>query len=363
MQSLKITLPTLVAVFAVFITQNIYLTNAEANGGNTASAYAGVTQAASSGPDRLFPAGIEGDNTRTIYLPPQNSSISNDPYNSLQWELKTMQAPDQRQLAPFKKRDAIVAILDTGIDTNHEDIQGKVTAEIDLTEGSLPNDLNGHGTHIAGIIAAGSNNGVGITGLAPEVRLLNVKVADANGSCQANIVAKGIIWAVDSGARIINVSLEFNQPFPELENAINYAWQQGCLVIASASNQTIYPVYPAFYKNCLAVAATDEKDQTGKLSYDSNWIDVAAPGFSIFSTLPGNNYGYRSGTSFATAQVSGLAAILYSMATDNNEDGKLNDEVREAILKGAQKTSSDGIDRINFMNSITIINSGRELIQ
>jgi thermitase len=105
------------------------------------------------------------------------------------------------------------------------------------------------------------------------------------------------------------------------------------------------------------VPAPDENDQIASLSYNGDWIDIAAPGFSIYSTLPENSYGYKSGTSFATAQVSGLAAILYGIASDQNYDGWINDEVREAILNGGQTISLSGIKRINFTNSIAMINA------
>jgi thermitase len=356
MKSLKFTLPALLAVFAVFVSQNICLGHAEASDSVFGSDQPIVTNLITSSPDTIHLAEIKPNTAQDQTRSTLNYSVSNDPYNDRQWSLKTMQVPNLMQNTSANKREVLVAILDTGVDNTHEDLQSRVAAEIDLTGGASPSDLNGHGTHIAGIIAANNNNRIGISGLASDVKILNVKVADSNGTCKANIVSKGIIWAVDSGARIINISLEFSSPSLDMENALNYAWQKGCLVISSASNLSIYPVYPAFYDNCLAVAAIDENDNTGKLAYNGDWIDIAAPGFSIYSTLPGNEYGYKSGTSFATAQVSGLAAVLYGLAVDQNEDGKLNDEVREAILLGAQTSSSDKIKRINFTNSIFIIN-------
>ena len=254
--------------------------------------------------------------------------------------------------------EILVAVLDTGIDQNHEDLKGKVVAEVNFTDSPTPNDIYGHGTHIAGIIAANSNNGVGIVGMAPESQLMNVKVANDKGRCQASAVARGIIWAVNNGANVINISVELEEPSPELESAVNYAWSQGVVIVTAAGNEgSQSPVYPACYENCIAVAATRQDDTLAPLSNYGDWVDVAAPGFNIYSTLPDNGYGYKSGTSFASAYVSGLAALLFSVVTDTNGDGRLNDEVRAAIEDGCQQASmnSVGCGRIDAATALAEI--------
>jgi thermitase len=232
-----------------------------------------------------------------------------------------------------------------------------VLAEVNFSDSSSADDLYGHGTHVAGIIAAYSDNGLGVAGIAPESRLLNVKVADDNGRCQASAVASGIIWAVDNGASVINVSIELREPSAELEAAVNYAWEHGAIVIAAAGNNgNQSPVYPAYYANCIAVAAIGEDDNLALLSNYGDWVDVAAPGFDIYSTLPGDDYGYKSGTSFATAYVSGLAAILFGTLTDTNGDGNLNDEVRAALEGSCQEIGSGvGYGRIDAAGLADII--------
>ncbi len=251
-------------------------------------------------------------------------------YADQQWELTQVQAPTPGGITT-ENREILVAVLDTGIDAKHEDLKGKVLAEVNFTDSPTPHDIYGHGTHTAGIIAA-SNNGIGITGVAPESRLMNVKVADDMGWCQASVVALGIIWAVDNGALVINISVEIREPSAELEEAVNYAWSQGAVVIAPAGNKGGQsPVYPAFYANCIAVAATRQDGSLAPLSNYGDWVDVAAPGFNIYSTLPNNSYGYKSGTSFAAAYVSGLAALLFNVVRDTNGDNKTNDEVRAAL--------------------------------
>jgi thermitase len=239
--------------------------------------------------------------------------------------------------------EVLVAILDTGIDDEHQELAGQVSAEVDFTNSSSPSDRHGHGTHVAGIIAA-KRDGTDVTGIAYDCSLLNVKIADDTGSCRMTALIEGINWAVDSGASVINISIEFREPSPELAEAINYAWSQGSLVVAAAGNNGDgTSVYPACYDHCLAVAATTQNDELAPLSNHSDWVDVAAPGFSIYSTVPDNGYSYKSGTSFACAYVSGLAALLFDIMTDNNGDGKLNDEVRAAIEGGCEEISARGV--------------------
>jgi thermitase len=252
----------------------------------------------------------------------------------------------------------LVAVLDTGIDKNHEDLCGKVVAEVDLSDSPTTADVYGHGTPIAGIIAADVDNGLGITGLAPECLLINVKVADDDGRCRLSALAAGIIWAVDYGARVINISIEIKESTPDLEKAIDYAWNKGALVIAAAGNDgNSLPVFPAACENCLAVTAIQENGTLAPLANYGDWVDVAAPGMDIYSTLPGNRYGYKHGTSFATAYVSGLAAVLFSLATDTSGDGKLNDEVRRAIETGCDALGIAGTGKgtINVAASVAAL--------
>jgi len=282
------------------------------------------------------------------------SIVPDDSYFDKQWALGKIQALEAWQVTSGSQ-DVLIAILDTGIDQNHEDLKGKVMAEVNFTDSPTLDDIHGHGTHIAGIIAANSNNGTGIAGVASEVRLMNVKVADDKGRCQASAVADGIIWAVDSGAGVINISIELREPSLQLEDAVNYAWSQGAIIIAAAGNDgSQSPIYPAYYENCIAVAATRQNDTLAPLSNYGDWVNVAAPGFNIYSTLPDDGYGYKTGTSFAAPYVSGLAALLFSVVTDTNDDGRLNDEVRTAIETGAQELNISGVGcgRINALKAV-----------
>lgn len=228
----------------------------------------------------------------------------------------------------------LVAILDTGIDADHEALCSVVASEInfsDSPEGAT--DIHGHGTHIAGIIAASPDNDLGLQGVASNCRLLNVKVVDDRGHYKVSDLVEGILWAVDNGANVINLSLVTEKESTELEMAIEYAWQRGVVVVAAAGNGgTDTPVYPAVYEHCIAVTAADDDGNLIPLANYGDWVDVAAPGYKIYSTLPGDAYGYMYGTSFATAYVSGIAAVLFPLVPDSNGDGKVNDEVRQLLL-------------------------------
>jgi len=254
--------------------------------------------------------------------------VPNDSYFDKQWAFEKVRAGQAASDNP----EILVAILDTGIDLQHEDLAGKVVAGVNLTGSPTASDILGHGTHVAGIIAAAANNGIGIAGLAPNSRLLNVKAADDSGMVWPSEIARGIVWAVDNGARIINMSLVVPAPSPALEEAVDYAWSRGVVLIAAAGNDIkSIPVYPACYPNVIAVAATDTGDRLWTGSNYGDWVDVYAPGVEIYSTLPGNEYGYKSGTSMAAACVTAAAALSFTTVTDVNGDGFLNDEVTDAL--------------------------------
>jgi thermitase len=226
----------------------------------------------------------------------------------------------------------LVAVLDTGIDQQHEDLAGKVVGTINFSDSQIVSDRPGHGTHVAGIIAATDRNGIGIAGAAPNARLLNVKIADDNGMVWASTVAKGIVWAVDNGAKIINMSLAIPATTPALEEAVNYAWSRGVVIIAAAGNTgSSVPTYPASCPNVIAVAATDINGSLWDRSNHGDWVSAYAPGAEIYSALPGNSYGYKSGTSMATAYVTAVAALTLSTVTDVDGDGLVNDEVTEVL--------------------------------
>jgi thermitase len=275
---------------------------------------------------------------------PQATYSVDDGYLVERWGVTRIEAPQAWQITRGDQ-SIMVAVLDTGINRDNQALAERVVAEVNFTDSPTSNDLYGHGTHVAGTIAA----------IAPECRLMNVKVADDTGRSEAAVVARGIIWAVDRGARVINMSLCMRAS-PDLEKAVNYAWRQGAIIVAAAGNQGgSEPVYPAYYANCLAVAGTNKSDSLALLSNHGYWVDIAAPGLNIYSELPQNQYGYKTGTSMAVAHVSGVAALVFSVAEDSNGNGVLNDEVRWAIENSCTPIAGDGVGQglVNAYQAVT----------
>lgn len=208
----------------------------------------------------------------------------------------------------------IVAVVDTGIDFTHPEFGGRVLPGWDfVNDDADPTDDNGHGTHVAGIIAAGIDNGIGIAGMAGTVQILPVKVLNANNTGWWSNVAAGITWAVDQGANVINLSLTGSIDSTSLQSAIAYAVSKGATVIVAAGNNgTDTANYPASYDNVVSFGATTFNGVRWTLSNYGPNVDVMAPGAMVYSTKPGNSYAFMSGTSMAAPHGAGVAALLLS---------------------------------------------------
>jgi len=275
---------------------------------------------------------------------PQTAYSVDGGYLAERWGVSRIAAPQAWEITRGDQ-SIIVAVLDTGISNDNQDLVDRVVAEVNFTDSPTSDDLYGHGTHMAGTIAA----------IAAECSLMNVKVADDAGKCEPSVVARGIIWAVDHEAKVINLSLAMISS-PELEEAVDYAWSQGAILVAAAGNKgTTEPSYPAYYDKCLAVAGTDENDTLALLSSYGDWVDVTAPGFNIYAELPQNQYGYKTGTSAAGAHVSGVAALVFSVVEDTNASGGVNDEVRWAIENSCIPIGEDGMGHglVNAFQAVT----------
>ncbi|WP_423225167.1 S8 family serine peptidase [Candidatus Amarolinea aalborgensis] len=212
----------------------------------------------------------------------------------------------------------IVAVLDTGISMTHPEFSGRILPSYDFANNdSDPSDDEGHGTHVAGIIAAAMNNGQGSTGIAPGVKILPVKVMNNLGHGSWGWVADGIIYATDHGARVINMSLGGTTTGYLMTDAVRYAAERDVVMVAASGNSGInQPEYPSYYPEVIAVGATTYYDDWFTISNYGTWIDVTAPGDTVWSTLweptNPNTYQYFSGTSMAAPHVSGLAALILS---------------------------------------------------
>jgi thermitase len=245
-----------------------------------------------------------------------------------------------------------VAILDTGIDQDHEDLSFKITDQRNFSDSGTIDDLYGHGTHVGGIVAAVTNNGIGVAGGCPICTLMNGKVLNDSGSGSYSWVANGITWATDNGAKVINMSLGGSTKSKTLERAVNYAWNKGVILAAAAGNggNNRSKTYPAAYTNVIAVASTNNLDQKSSFSsFGASWVDVAAPGENIFSTFPNHpfkiqelygrsqNYDFASGTSMATPMTAAAAALIWTTSY-----GTSASSVRSRVESTADKIAGTG---------------------
>jgi subtilisin family serine protease len=294
----------------------------------------------------------------------------NDPIFPDQWGLRTIAAP-QAWARGDRGAGAIIAVVDTGADLTHPDLKANLIDGADLTPKDTqgcpgPQDENGHGTHVSGIAAAVTGNGIGGAGTAPDARIMPVRVLDADGSAEDQTVIDGIEWAADHHADVINLSVggpqvigETPQLNEEIAKAVDDAWKKGSVVVAAAGNESL-PLcsYPAAAANAICVGAVDSR---GVPSYFSNFptspdgsVGVRAPGGAgigcessedIWSSVwPGSSddcndtsngelagYDAFAGTSMATPFVSGVAAILAAKGLSNGQ-----------ILECIKATSSNG---------------------
>jgi subtilisin family serine protease len=265
-----------------------------------------------------------------------------------------------------------VAIVDSGADLGHPDLvpnlwtnPGEIPGNgvdddgngyvddvhgFDFVDGDgTPQDANGHGTHVAGIVGARGGNGIGTAGVAWNVKLMIVRVLDANAQGTTTSVAQGIRYAVDNGARIVNLSLAGPTSTPDLESAVQYAQARGVLVVVAAGNDghdlASAPTYPAAYgeSNVIGVAATTRDGGLSSVSDYGPGADVAAPGEEILSTALGGGYEWRTGTSMAAPQVTGALALLASVRPDL-DGGGLESALFSGLRRGSLPVQSGALD-------------------
>lgn len=229
-----------------------------------------------------------------------------------------------------------VAVLDTGIDTDHPDLMDAVAGHKDFTGDGIE-DTNGHGTHCAGIIGA-RKNGVGFVGVAPKCTLLIGKVLDNSGSGSYEWIASGIDWAVQEGADIISMSLGGPGTEPTLHRAIHLALAEGRTVICAAGNEGSFGVntigYPGRYGSVITIAAHDPNGNPAGFSSRGGEIDFMAPGTDIWSTYKDGGFAELSGTSMATPFVAGMAALILSKHRQRQGSTPINtnEDLRDHFL-------------------------------
>ncbi|WP_379138226.1 S8 family peptidase [Paenibacillus sp. sgz500958] len=262
-------------------------------------------------------------------------------YSTYQWNLPAIET--QKGWSVSKgNNDVIVAVVDTGVQASHPDLQGKLLAGYNaITSGSTPDDDVGHGTHVAGIIGAVVNNSEGVAGISWYNKILPVKALDNSGAGTTYSVAEGIIWAADNGAKVINLSLGNYADSQFLHDAIKYAYDRDIVIVSAAGNDnTERPGYPAAYPEVLAVAATNAAGERASFSNYGDYIDVSAPGESIASTYPDNQYAALSGTSMASPHVAALAGLVRSVNPELS-----NTEVMKLMMNNAIDLGTPGQDK------------------
>jgi subtilisin family serine protease len=209
----------------------------------------------------------------------------------------------------------VVAVIDTGVDASQPDLAGVVLPGVNLVNGDASStDDNGHGTSVAGVIAALADNGIGGSGVCGSCSILPIKAMGANGNGDLATVAAGIVRATDMGARVIDLSLGGPTGMDALKQAVDYASSKGALVVAAAGNSGHgAPFYPAGYPNVLSVGATDKLDHLYSWSEHGQWVRVTAPGCNVAPQLHGG-YGNFCGTSSATPLAAGLAGLMLAQS-------------------------------------------------
>ena len=290
------------------------------------------------------------------------AQAASDPLLDDQWGLTDAATGAPQAWTQSRGNGVLVAVLDSGVQLSHPDLANNLWrnpgetpangvdddrngyvddvhgAHIKALNGNVEDD-NGHGTHVAGIVAAQAGNGTGGSGIAPGAKIMSVKVLDANRAGDSSQLAKGIRYAVDNGAKILNVSINGDGTSPDLDQALTYAGQKGATVVASAGNNSrdidLAPSYPASSTEpaVLTVTATQP---TGSLLSIANRglrsIDLAAPGGHILSTARGSGYELREGTSMAAPFVSGSLALLAAARPDLAQSA-----LRAALVESAPK--------------------------
>lgn len=279
---------------------------------------------------------LTNDNNKATSTTAPNDAL----YSKYQWNLPSIKA-EAGWTVSTGDEGVVIAVLDTGIQSNHPDLKGRTVKGMNIVnKDAAPNDDVGHGTHVAGIIGASVNNGEGVAGVSWFNKIMPVKVLDNSGAGSTYSVAQGIIWAVDNGAKVINMSLGNYAQADFLHDAIKYAYDRDVVLVAASGNDnTERPGFPAAYPEVFAVAATNNKKEKASFSNYGDYIDVAAPGDSIASTYPGSQYAALSGTSMASPHVAALAGLIRSVNPDLT-----NKEVMEIMRVSARDLGTSGKD-------------------
>lgn len=274
--------------------------------------------------------------------------VPNDPGLSQQYAIKKIQAEAAWDIT--KGSGIKVGLLDSGLQTNHPDLAGRIATTKDFSGEGNMDDTVKHGTHTAGTITAATNNGVGIAGTCPECQLVFGKLGTTP---QATRIIQGITWAADNGVKVINMSLGTGGSCSKAtQDAITYAWNKGAISVVSAGNDSSnQPQSPASCQNVISVAATDANDKKASFSNYGSWVTVTAPGVNIYATYPGSTYKNLSGTSMSAPVTSAVVAMIWSTSY-----GTTPAAVKQRLCDTADKISGTGSNwqcgRVNLLSAV-----------
>ncbi|WP_232699243.1 S8 family peptidase [Brevibacillus daliensis] len=276
------------------------------------------------------------------YLLLPNKTPNDVYYNRYQWNLSQLNMEQSWEISQGAD-DVVVAVVDTGVDLGHPEFQGKLVKGYNvLTDTNQPQDDNGHGSHVAGIIAARTNNRDGIAGISWNSKIMPIKAIGADGSGTALDIAIGIEWAVDHGAKVINLSVGNYAPSAALKQACTYANQKNVVLVAATGNDsTDQPSFPAAYPEVIGVGAVDNKNQLAEFSNYGAPVSVVAPGVDIPSTYIYKDYAALSGTSMACPHVAAIASLIRSVNPALSVT-----EIREIMEKTAKDLGEPGHDTL-----------------
>lgn len=240
-----------------------------------------------------------------VMVPP--ALYANDPYYGSAWHLQAVQAPAAWDLS--LGTGVTVAILDTGVNGTHPDLQAQMVSGWNFWDNnSNTTDVYGHGTEVAGVVAASSNNAAGVTSVAWNAKLMPIRISDTNGYCSWSAIASGISWAADHGAKVANISYMV-QSSSTIQAAAQYMNSKGGVVVTAAGNTGAYDGTAAS-DSLISVSATDSSDNRTSWSTYGPYVDLAAPGVGIWTTEASGGYAAVSGTSFASPLTAAVAALM-----------------------------------------------------
>lgn len=296
--------------------------------------------------DYLARIQVLASTTETLKIASQN----------IPWGVRKIEAPDVWKRC--QGEGIKVGIIDTGIDLGHPDLKDNIKEAYSVVDGISADDDNGHGTHVAGIIAA-LDNDIGVVGVAPKAEIYSVKAFDKKGRGTVSDIIDALQWCVENKVHVINMSFGIGTNSRALKRAIGAAHRHKIIMVAAAGNSGARDsvLYPAKYPEVIAVAASDSKDQAADFSSRGPEVNIIAPGVDVSSTYINEEYKNLSGTSMACPHVVGACALLMSIS------GTKAESVKKAILSTAKDIGlpeeTQGVGLVNVSAAVSNIKKAK----